>query len=89
MAKFHVAITVESDGLTAKSVEEMFTKEIGHYGDFAYTIKITEIFPPSVRICQNCLKPDEFDDHWDDLDGPNRAGYTCSRYRPNMKGHKR
>lgn len=33
----------------------------------------------AVRPCQNCGEPDPDCDHWDDLDGPNRAGWTCTR----------
>ncbi len=29
------------------------------------------------NICQNCGKPDPNNDHWDDLDGPNVAGWAC------------
>lgn len=32
-----------------------------------------------IRICSNCGEPDEFDDHWTTLDGPNRQGYECRR----------
>ncbi len=84
MAKFHVSITVEAEGLTATSVEELFTEEIRHYGDFDYTIKVTKVEEPKARTCQNCLKPDPYDDHWEDLDGPNRQGYNCQRYRPSI-----
>lgn len=36
------------------------------------------------NVCQNCQKSDPYDDHWDDLDGPNRQGYNCQRYRPSI-----
>ena len=70
--------------MTEDAVHELLTEEMRHYGDFSYTIKITEDKPKKVRICQNCQEPDEHDDHWDDLDGPNRAGYGCSRKRPTL-----
>ncbi len=30
-------------------------------------------------LCPNCGKPDPDNDHWDDLDGPNVAGWACPR----------
>lgn len=40
--------------------------------------------PPPVRMCENCGGPDPGNDHWDDLDGPNRAGWSCPRQRPSL-----
>lgn len=33
--------------------------------------------PKNPSLCPNCGEEDLGDDHWDDLDGPNRAGYNC------------
>lgn len=33
--------------------------------------------PTKTVLCENCGETDAFNDHWDDLDGPNRAGWSC------------
>lgn len=35
-----------------------------------------------VRLCENCGRDESVGIHWDDLDGPNRAGWGCSRGDP-------
>lgn len=39
---------------------------------------------PKPRRCENCGELDPNNDHWDDLDGPNRAGWACPRVRTSM-----
>lgn len=46
---------------------------------YGVDVKISQWEESPPKLCENCGRDESVGIHWDDLDGPNRAGWGCSK----------
>lgn len=96
MSRYTFKVVINADqemGWNAAKLMDEISEGLSHYGDLSVEVTVESAYDPGAgvglvqkaeMICQNCGEPDEYDDHWDDLDGPNRMGYGCVRKKPRL-----
>lgn len=96
MSRYTFKVVVNADtemGWNAAKLMDEISDGLSHYGDLSVEVTIESAYDPGASVglvqkpemkCQNCGDDDEYDNHWDMLDGPNRGGWTCARQRPSL-----